>query len=198
MRARGTIRWLIVGIGLWGAAAVPSMAVAESPSESLHLDQLAHTYTTPTAVAAFLRREFTFQRDIELFGEVDRWQRPDEFLSRRMGDCEDYALLARELLVRNWVKAFVFSLYGDGGYAHTVCVFVDALGRYNVINQGTVRYYHATSLEALASALYPGWIFGGITEQTGTQGCFVKEITNVRNHLGRPDPQPGATLGSGT
>ena len=190
-------RWLLVaGIGLIGMplrvvaedagpgyAALPAhlpphmgMPASEAPARSL-VDQFAGTYATPKAVAAFLRKEFTFQRDEELFGEVDHWQTPEEFAARKVGDCEDYALLAQALLRRNGIEAYVFSLFGEEGYAHTVSVFVED-GRYNVINQGKIRYYRAKSLEALASALYPSWTFGGIVEQDGTRGRMVRAISN--------------------
>ena len=142
------------------------------------LDRLARTYTTPKAVAAFLRKAFTFQRDEELFGEADRWQAPEEFLARKAGDCEDYALLARALLRRNGIEAYVFSLFGKESYAHTVCVFVDVHGQYNLIDGDKLRELHAKSLEAVASWLSPAWTVAGIAEQVGTYGQLVKQLTN--------------------
>ncbi len=150
-------------------------AVAQSPEPLV--DGLARTYTTPEAVVAYLHA-FTFRTDLDLFGEVDHWQTPEEFVRRRAGDCEDYALLARALLRRNGIEAFVLSLYGKAGYAHTVCVFKDGRGRYNVINQDRIQYCRARSLPALASQLYPAWTFGGIAEQRSTRGRMLQRLTN--------------------
>ncbi len=158
----------------------PLTARAANLSSTPSLDELAHRYSTPNAIARFLRQEFTFKRDVDLFGEADHWQRPEEFVARREGDCEDFAILARELLLRNWVKAYTLSVYGKRGYAHTVCVFVDPQGWYNVIDAGTVRYYRAISLEALASELHPGWTAAGITEPNGTRGRFVTQLNPLR------------------
>ena len=152
------------------------------------LDQLAHTYSTPKAVAKFLSQEFTFQRDEELFGEEDHWQAPEEFAARKTGDCEDYALLASALLRRNGVDSFVFSILGEDGYAHTVAVFVDENGRYDVINQGELRNYRAKSLEALASAINPGWTFAAIGELEGTRGRIVRALHNNRPAPARDEP----------
>jgi hypothetical protein len=171
---RATRFWLLAVV----AACLPLPDASARLPEILRIDQLAERYTTPKAVATFLRKEFTFKRDTDLFGQIDWWQEPEEFLLRRAGDCEDYALLARELLARNWIKAHVFSLFGYDGYAHTVCIFVDEQGRYNVINQDKLRYYRAPSLEALAAQIYPGWTFGGIAERDGGRGRFVSQITN--------------------
>jgi predicted transglutaminase-like cysteine proteinase len=191
-------RWVVVMVGI-GLAGTPLTAVAKdvptqlaslplqpivsapSPEQSTpitRLDQLAHTYTTPKAIATFLRTEFTFRRDEELFGEADHWQSPQEFVARQVGDCEDYALLAQALLRRNGIEAYVFSLFGEDGYAHTVAAFRDERGRYNVINQGDIRYYRATSLEALAWQLSPTWTRGMIAEQDGTRGRMVREFFN--------------------
>ena len=176
--------WMALAVALW-LMGMPLRAVAEEiPPEPLTpalLDQLAGTYTTPKAVAAFLHNAFTFKRDEELFGEADRWQAPEEFVTRRVGDCEDYALLARALLRRNGIEAYLFSIFGKEGYAHTVCVFVDARGRYNVIDGDTLRELHANSLDAVALWLYPAWTIGGIAEQIGTHGQIVKQLTN--SHL---------------
>ena len=174
-----SVRWLTLAVAVWLASVPP--ITAENTSTSL--DKLAFLYTTPKTIAAFLKHEFTFERDWDLFGEAEHWQTPQEFLTKRKGDCEDYALLAQGLLVRNGIEAYVFSLYGEG-YAHTVCVFVEE-GRYNVINQDRVRYYRTKSLEALASAIYPAWTVGAISEQIGTEGRLVREITN---------PHPAAPL----
>ena len=189
--------WMVcaVAIWLWGT---PLRAIAEeSPANALRiplpthttlqateeptptlLDQLAGTYTTPKAIAAFLHHAFTFQRDEEFFGEADHWQSPEEFVARKAGDCEDYALLARALLRRNGIEAFVFSVFGKEGYAHTVCVFVNHRGRYNVIDVDKLRVLDVKSLESVASWLAPAWTVGAIAEQAGARGQMVTQITN--------------------
>lgn len=192
MRARLVVCWIISYVFLASPALLRADEVRLSslPAQpaftvSDAIEPLARQYATPKAIADFLHRHFTFMRDQDLFGEIEYWQAPEEFLTRRAGDCEDYALMARELLVRNGIEAHVFSLFGEEGYAHTVCVFADERGRYNVMNQDKLRYYRAPTLETLASQMYPGWTFGGITERTGIRGRLVKEITN---------PHPASTL----
>jgi hypothetical protein len=182
------MRWMamIIGAGLMG---LPTVSLGQSPVAAAVsradplLAQLARRYTTPKAIAAFLHREFTFRRDEELFGEEDHWQRPEEFAAGRIGDCEDYALLAQALLQRNGYEAYVLSLFGEEGYAHTVAVYRDERGRYNAINQDDLRAYRAKSLEALASDLNPGWTIAMVAEQDGTRGRAVRQIAN-------PSPAP--------
>jgi predicted transglutaminase-like cysteine proteinase len=157
----------------------PSIPAVESP-----VNQLAERYTTPKAIASFLKHEFVFRRDEAFFGEEDRWQAPEEFVARRIGDCEDYALLAKALLQRNGYEADVLSLFGEEGYAHTIAVYRDEDGRYNVINQAALKTYRAKSLEAALSAVNPSWTIAMVAEQDGPRGRSVRQISN-------PHPAPG-------
>lgn len=176
------MQWITLAIGLGclgaaspvGAEGLPAHALPAQPTRQI--SQLANSYKTPQAIAAFLRTEFTFKRDEELFGETDHWQTPQEFAMRRVGDCEDYALLAQALLRAQGIQADVFSLLGEDGYAHTVSVFVDTDGRYAVINQGRLQRYRAQSLEEVATALNPFWTVGMIAEQDGARGRIVRAI----------------------
>ena len=139
------------------------------------LDSIARNLSTPEALARFLHSHITFQEDLPLFGQADYWQAPEELLARGRGDCEDYALLACDLLSRRGAKAFLFSLYGTGGYAHTVCVFMDG-GRYSVMNQDRLVRYRAASMEDLAGRLYSGWEWGAVAERRGHRGRAVRII----------------------
>ena len=154
------------------------------PSETL--DALAHRYTTPQAIGRWFREDFRFVRDRDQFGVAERWQSPEEFLATHRGDCEDFALLARELLVRNGVEAFVFSLFGDDGYAHTVCAFRDRDG-YSALSRRGVQVVRARSLEGLANRLHPSWSFGGVVERDGVYGRLVRDLRN---------PDPVAVIGA--
>lgn len=165
--------------------AQPNQQASEGPDALI--ERLARTYPSPEALARFLRDAFAFQRDPDLFGEVERWQSPEEFVRRKAGDCEDYAVLATAILRRNGFEAYVLSLFGEEGYAHTVSVFVDHEGRYNMINQDRLRYYRATSLEALAWQLYPAWTVGAIAEPDGLRGRVITTIVN-------PSPAPSFRL----
>lgn len=165
MCRRAALLWII---GLWGWPATAGAA-------GWTVEELAQRYATPEALVRFLHEEITFARDAELFDQVDYWQSPEEFLRRRAGDCEDYALLAQAILHRQGIEAYVLSLYGPGGYAHTVCLFVEG-DRYHAITQETILPLHAPSLEAAATALRPGWTWGGIAQRAGTRGRLIRMI----------------------
>ena len=169
-------RWVVV----WTCFLFLGWAEPDGPA--LTVEAIACAYPTPELLAQFLRKQIRFETDTQLFGEPDHWQTPKEFLAQRAGDCEDYALLAQAVLSKQGREAFVLSLFGPDGYAHTVCVFIEA-GRYNVMNQDRIVRYRAKSLEQLASSLYPSWSWAAVTVQAGNHGRLVHEIRN-------PSPAP--------
>ena len=155
--------------------------------EALQADPLAElsaTYATPEAVARFLQTQVRYHHDRQLFGRNEYWQTPEELLARKAGDCEDYALLAVELLRRQGIEAQVVSVFGEG-YAHTVCVFRDG-GRYHLINLGELVRLNARTLEEVASYLNPSWTLAGVMDQLGTIGQLRTELVNAH-------PSPRAT-----
>lgn len=169
---------LILGIffsSLFGEGVIHS--VADPVVGDTALETLSRICPTPEALVQFFQQQMTFEEDIRLFSEVDYWQTPEEFLARRAGDCEDYALLAEAVLRNLRMEAFVFSLYGEGGYAHTVCVFVEE-GRYHVINQDRLLRLKAKTLEELAEALYARWTWGAVAERAGARGRGIRFIEN--------------------
>lgn len=161
-------------VALLCAAGVGEVSSDPSPAESM-LESVARAYPSPEQLAHFLQSHMVFQEDLSLFGQVDYWQGPEEALARGRGDCEDYALLARDLLIRQGKEAFLFSLYGEPGYAHTVCVFVED-GRYSVLNQDRLIRYRASSLEELAGKLCPGWRWGAVAERWARRGRALRTL----------------------
>lgn len=142
----------------------------------MSVDTIAQTHLTPEALATFLRRAFTSTTDDALFGVPDYWQAPEEFLARRAGDCEDFALLAQAVLTRQGHDAFVLSLYRPGGSGHTVCV-VRQPGKFLVFDEGRLRAYRAATVEALLDTI-GAWTYAAIARRTGTRGAPLRLITN--------------------
>lgn len=165
--------WLPL-VGLLSLGMVP--ASAPETGSSAGVPAVARLCPTPEALAAFMRREMAFREDREIFGRSDYWQPPEEFLRRRQGDCEDYALLAQAVLERQGREAFVFSLYAPG-YAHTVCVFREG-DRYHIFNQDKVIRCNAASLEEVASFLCPRWRWGAVARRFGRRGRSLRRIQN--------------------
>lgn len=134
---------------------------------------------SPHDLGAFLKTNFKFVEDRQQFGLEDYWQSPEEFLSRRAGDCEDFALLSQSLLTRLGLKAFVVSLYGEN-YAHTVTVFIDEQGLFNVVNQEKVHSYRTETIEEALTEVHSDWTWAGIAELRNTRGWMLRKITRPR------------------
>ncbi|MDO8730733.1 MAG: transglutaminase-like cysteine peptidase [Candidatus Omnitrophota bacterium] len=174
-----------LAVALFCVAAAPQAASDPGRAES-PLETVAQSTSTPEQLARFLNARLIFQEDLALFGQTDYWQTPEEVLVRGRGDCEDYALLANDLLKRQGKKSFVFSLYGPRGYAHTVCVFVEG-GRFNLMNQDRLIRTQAASLEELADELCRDWEWGAVAEQNGHRGRAV-QIVRRETATRRPSP----------
>lgn len=170
--------------GSWVYFSLMTSSRAELSPREWNLATIARAHPTPESVAHFLRQNVALEEDSRLFGRVEYWQTPEEMLLRRKGDCEDYAILTQALLERLGFEAFVFSLYGRRGYAHTVTVFKDN-GRYHVMNQDRLIRFNAKTLEEVASWMYPDWTWGAVAVQTGHRGRIVREIfkTSVGTQL---------------
>ena len=177
LRRLWTIGLLSMAFGLQ-ATTGPLAGVLPHPGDAL-LTSLAQTRTTPESVAQWLKRGIAFRSDLLLFHRIDYWQSAQELLDRGAGDCEDYAILARDILRRQGRTAFLFSLYGRAGYAHTVCVFVEE-GRYNIINQDRLVRSRAPTLEKLAQTICPEWTWGAVAEREGHRGRALRVIRNPR------------------
>lgn len=162
-------------------------------SQSLSLTQALDQIRTPDAIIRFMKQEFKFVEDRQLFESVDYWQRPEELWQRKAGDCEDYALFAQHALRRLKIEAYVVSFYGRDGYAHTVTVFRDQ-GLYNVINGDRLYRYRTESVESALTRIYPTWTWGAVAEEKDSRGSMIMEIRNPRVPLSARGTEEGIGL----
>lgn len=154
-----------------------SLAWANSAllDRSLSLSSLADTLKTPEDVAQYMWKHFAFEDDRYLFGTSDYWQKPEQFVHSGKGDCEDFAIFAREILRRNGVPSFLLSVYGKK-YAHTICVF-EKNGKYQYINGTKLVTANTTDLKALLTEIYPNWSYGAIvTPSASGRGRILERI----------------------
>ena len=91
--------------------------------------------------------------------DKDYWQTPEETINRGAGDCDDFARLALDILVRiqkrNDVRFVIYAGYNknDKYNAHAVCVFPYD-GKYNVFSNS--QYYtHKDNYIDVGHIFYP-------------------------------------------
>lgn len=134
--------------------------------------------TSPKSLTLFLKKEFEFREDEDLFGQEDRWQAPEEFWQKKSGDCEDYALFARYVLRKLGYEAQVVSFYDEFGNGHTVALFQEN-GTYNVIDGDRLLAYETKTIEESLTQLYPSWTWGAIADQRGSRGWMLQRLSNL-------------------
>ena len=107
----------------------------------------------------------------------DYWQNPEEFLRRKAGDCEDYALFAQYVLEKLGFDSFVVSFYAPDGFAHTVTVYKDA-EKFNVINEDRLYKYRSKTIEEALSRIHPTWTWGAIAREKEKRGWKLQTLRN--------------------
>lgn len=154
-------------------------AEANAPllDRSLSLSSLSNELKTPETIARYMWRNFRFENDRRAFGTEEYWQSPEEFLTSRQGDCEDFALFAQHHLKLNGVESFLLNIYSNRT-SHTVCVFQED-GKYSVIDGAKVIHYKAKDIKALLTKIDPFWKTGAIVipSSTSRTGQIIRTIT---------------------
>lgn len=172
-----TATWLVVTPGGYASAK------ESAPAADFHSlgDALSST-KTPEALVRLMKKEFKYLEDDRLVGQNDYWQSPEELWERKAGDCEDFALFAQYALKKQGFETEVVSLYGVGGYGHTVAIF-KRNGKYHVVNEDRLASYNANSLEEALTRVNPSWIRASIATRRAGRGWPLREIRN-------PSPAP--------
>lgn len=79
---------------------------------------------TPKQILTWVRENITYTRDVG-----DNWQTPNETLVRKAGDCEDFCILMRALLINaGFDSSKIWMMIGNdliAKEAHAVLVFED-------------------------------------------------------------------------
>ncbi|MBI3317278.1 MAG: transglutaminase-like cysteine peptidase [Candidatus Omnitrophica bacterium] len=142
------------------------------------IDYLFEFTNSPDDLSNFMKRNFKFTEDETLFGEIDYWQSPEEFYSRKKGDCEDYALFAQYVLARLNMESYVVSIYAANGYAHTLLIYREG-GRYQVLNEDRLIRYNASSLEDAIGQVNSDWSWAAIARRQDTRGFALQTFFNL-------------------
>lgn len=112
-----------------------------------YLTKLANTLKTPQKISQFLDIKMKYTPDIDRSGKkTDDWQLAYETLKRQeggkmLGDCDDYAFLAKELLSRihdpSPISAHVMGIPG-----HAICIWLEKnkYGNYDAYTIGTFGF----------------------------------------------------------
>ncbi len=158
------------------------------------IQNIAQKIQTPRSLEKFMKKDLRYVSDRTQFGKDEHWQTPEEMLSNKKGDCEDYALFAQEILKRMGYRTLILSVYWNRD-AHTVVAF-ESEGRWNLFNLSELREIKADSLQMLANAVERDWSYLGIMRQEGAGGIIARKVQR-QSDLISPGLIPGLQLFSG-
>ena len=87
--------------------------------------ELADICKTPKHLGRWMWHNLRYIKDIKLYKTPEYWANPEETLSHRAGDCEDFAVLAQAVLREKGVEALIVGAYSGGvkKKGHASCVF---------------------------------------------------------------------------
>ncbi len=108
----------------------------------------------------WLKKNIRYQSD----QQKDEWSFAEETLSRKYGDCEDFAFLNAAVLHVLGYQPRVMAMIGlIGGGGHAICVF-EKDGQYLWFNNATLEETSARSMDEFTKVVYKKFAFLGIYE----------------------------------
>lgn len=172
----------IAAFGLFAASVALILIFTSAPANAQLLDQnfsvntLASYLKTPQDVALYMWRHFDYEGDRRQFGKDDYWQSPQEILANKKGDCEDFAVFAKQILELNGYSAHVLNLYGTKD--HSICIFKKG-GKYGAVDGGKFVAADFKDLQSLITYMDRFWTKASIVEVNGCHtGRVLANITN--------------------
>jgi len=138
---------------------------------SYGLTGIPETINTPEALTSWLKNEFRYRMEI-----IDEWQTPEETISFREGDCEDFAVLVSSILAGMGIQGDIAIVEFSGlDISHAICMWKDKNGTYNFTSNKTL---YRTREEDIASAIqtyYPDWSRIVFTNDKGKELRSIKK-----------------------
>lgn len=108
---------------------------------------------TPENLANWLKNDFEY-----VWESFDAWQSPQETINLKKGDCEDFAILAAEVLRRLGVSSDILIIkFKDLKTAHAVCAFKGRGGKYQFISNRQLIETQEDKLQEAIKKIYPDW-----------------------------------------
>ncbi len=122
-----------------------------SSSFSKELENIPATISSPQALADWLQEEFNYRLEFP-----DKWQTPEETISSRAGDCEDFALLASAFLTRLGIANDIVILKFAGlNVSHAICLWKDSNSFYNFISDRKLHHTGENDIKKAIGKFYP-------------------------------------------
>ena len=157
----------IAAFGFFAVSVALVLIYTSAPANAQLLDQnfsintLASHLKNPQDVALYMWRHFNYEGDQRQFGQEDYWQSAAEIFQTKKGDCEDFAIFAKQILEINGYRAFILNLHGTKD--HSICIFKQG-GKYGAVDGGQFIAADFENLQSLISYIDRFWTKAAIVE----------------------------------
>jgi predicted transglutaminase-like cysteine proteinase len=201
MRALASGVALLAVVAAWGAheARLQRRSSADGPQAEASLRPLLQSLRAQEAgvqlrsINRFFNRHIEFATDLQAWGRADYWASPLESLQRRLGDCEDYAivkyfgLLATGMPMSRLRLVYVHAQMDDGpAQAHMVLAYFPPGGGDILILDNLVDEVQPFAQRSDLVAVF-SFNGEGLWQGVGTQGAGdpVARLTHWRKVLAK-------------
>lgn len=100
-----------------------------------------------------MQKNFEYKSDRYLW---DEFKKPRRTFEDGYGDCEDFALFVRHVLVKHKYRAEVMIVY-KGREGHAICLFRDDKGNLSYFSNLVVFYNRGNNFREIASDVFKDW-----------------------------------------
>jgi hypothetical protein len=109
------------------------------------------TINSPENLAGWLAKNFRYELKL-----TDAWQTPQETVSLKKGDCDDFALLAQAVLKKLGIKSDVVIIKFRGlNVLHAICIWKDKTGLYSFISNCKLTRTGKADIQQAIAKFYP-------------------------------------------
>jgi len=121
-------------------------------SQNQALAPVLISITTPEQLAQWFLTDFRYETEMP-----DTWQNASETLEIKKGDCEDFAILAQDMLNKMGIQSDILIIKFTGlNQQHAICIFKEGDNYSFISNQELIRTGAATLKEAIQEQ-YSDW-----------------------------------------
>ena len=127
------------------------------------LEGIPDSVRSPQALVNWFASEF--KSHLEL---IDEWQSPQETIGLKKGDCEDFAILASEVLKHLGVDNDILIVkFASGRIAHAICAWKDKNRNFSFISNKKLFHTGEKTIECVIEKYYPDWETIILTNENG-------------------------------
>ncbi|MBI4706628.1 MAG: transglutaminase family protein [Candidatus Omnitrophica bacterium] len=123
-----------------------------NPAFSQTIQSVANQLKSAQDLSLWFNKEFRYETEMP-----DRWQSAEETLRLKKGDCEDFAILSKELLGRKGIKGDIVVIKFQGvNQSHAIFIFKE--GKYfSFISNKQLIQTNSPTLAGAIQEQFPDW-----------------------------------------